>query len=234
MIFFRLQAHFAWSHRNSEQITFFFLLFLQSFKMIFFQKINCPISMRFSPTEILNNSLVENAKKQETKIFDFRLTLLDRITFNHSTYDIIELISKLPTSDLFALIIPHIYFFNECKNNSVFDTLWFIVWFMNIHIIIYQNKHTAISWLVIFDFYHKFDSIIGPCNTHNMGQRQFQISPSTLTAWPIHIKSNFDKINTKQIKTRPHNMIQTHTHTLNLHTPIVIYGLQQLFIMENT
>ena len=42
---------------------------------------NCSISMEFSPNESLSNSLIENAKKQETQIFDFRLILLDRITY---------------------------------------------------------------------------------------------------------------------------------------------------------
>ena len=37
--------------------------------------------MEFSPNESLNNTLIENAKKQETQIIDFRLILLDRITY---------------------------------------------------------------------------------------------------------------------------------------------------------
>ena len=31
----------------------------------------------------LNNTLIENARKQKSKIFDFRLILRDRITYGH-------------------------------------------------------------------------------------------------------------------------------------------------------
>ena len=37
--------------------------------------------MGFSPNQSLNDTLIENAKNTETKIFDFRLILLGSITF---------------------------------------------------------------------------------------------------------------------------------------------------------
>ena len=47
----------------------------------YFSRTNCPIFMGLSPKWSLKNTLVENANKQNTKIFDFRLILLDRITY---------------------------------------------------------------------------------------------------------------------------------------------------------
>ena len=47
---------------------------------------NCPISVGFSPNQSLNNTLIENAKKTKIVFFDFRLILLDRITYSLRWY----------------------------------------------------------------------------------------------------------------------------------------------------
>ena len=92
--FFFCNKYVMWLSKKSRNSQMLFLRYSQTKPIVSFVlyclfnpstacifRTSCPISVRFSPNSNLNNTLIENAEKPKIIFFDFRLILLDRITY---------------------------------------------------------------------------------------------------------------------------------------------------------